>query len=85
MCACNFKFVNLLLVVINAQLERKQKLALELAAEKQRLENMKKDVALMEENISKSRSYSRKVCRVNFSLFYYYFFIYVLCVYRLNV
>lgn len=77
--------MNPFLVVINAQLERKQKLALELSAEKQRLENMKKDVALMEEDISKSRSYSRKVCRVNLSLCYYNFYFYVLCVYRLNV
>ncbi|XP_026822475.1 uncharacterized protein LOC113560663 isoform X2 [Rhopalosiphum maidis] len=51
-------------MVINAQLERKQKLALELSAEKQRLEIMKKNVALMEEDISKRRSYSRKIERL---------------------
>jgi len=67
-------------VVINAQLERKQKLALELSAEKQRLEIMKKNVASMEEDISKRRSYSRKVCRVNLFLCYhdnFYFYVYV--------
>jgi len=77
-------------VVINAQLERKQKLALELSAEKQRLEIMKKNVALMEEDISKRRSYSRKVCRVHLILCYYcnfflFFNIYLLYVCRLNV
>ncbi|XP_029345629.1 uncharacterized protein LOC100161584 isoform X3 [Acyrthosiphon pisum] len=51
-------------MVINAQLERKQKLALELSAEKQRLEIMKKNVASMEEDISKRRSYSRKIERL---------------------
>ncbi|XP_060853856.1 uncharacterized protein LOC132931713 isoform X2 [Rhopalosiphum padi] len=51
-------------MVINAQLERKQKLALELSAEKQRLEIMKKNVALMEDDISKRRSYSRKIERL---------------------
>ncbi|XP_025200135.1 uncharacterized protein LOC112598038 isoform X1 [Melanaphis sacchari] len=51
-------------MVINAQLERKQKLASELLAEKQRLEIMKKNVALMEEDISKRRSYSRKIERL---------------------
>lgn len=58
-------------MVINAQLERKQKLALELSAEKQRLEIMKKNVASMEEDISKRRSYSKKVCGVNLSLCYH--------------
>jgi len=57
-------------VVINAQLERKQKLALELSAEKQRLEIMKKNVVSMEEDISKRRSYSKKVRRVNLFLCY---------------
>lgn len=51
-------------MVINAQLERKQKLALELSAEKQRLEIMKNNVALMEEDISSRRSYSRKIERL---------------------
>lgn len=50
------------LVVINAQLERKQRLASELLVEKQRLEIMKKNVAMMEEDIAKRRTYSRKVC-----------------------
>jgi len=78
-------------VVINAQLERKQKLALELSAEKQRLEIMKKNVALMEEDISKRRSHSRKVCRVNLSLFYYSYIVFFLnthiyiYMHRLNV
>lgn len=57
-------------MVINAQLERKQKLALELSAEKQRLEIMKKNVVSMEEDISKRRSYSKKVRRVNLFLCY---------------
>jgi len=69
-------------VVINAQLERKQKLALELSAEKQRLEIMKKNVALMEEDISKRRSYSKKVYRVNLILYYYFcfFFLIYICI-----
>lgn len=61
-------------MVINAQLERKQKLASELSAEKQRLEIMKKNVAMMEEDISKRRSYSRKVCRIHFNCSYFLIF-----------
>lgn len=50
------------LVVINAQLERKQKLASKLLIEKQRLEVMKRNVAAMENDIARRRSYPRKVC-----------------------
>lgn len=49
------------LVVINAQLERKQMLALELSVEKQKLETMKKNVSRMEEDISRRCTYSKKV------------------------
>jgi len=48
-------------MVISAQLERKQKLASELLAEKQKLEKMKKNVAMMEEDIVRRRTYSRKI------------------------
>lgn len=53
------------IVVINAQLEQKRKLALELSAERQKLEIMKKNEALMEEDIVRRRIYSRKIFRVN--------------------
>jgi len=53
------------LVVINAQLERKQKLALELSAEKQKLEHIKKNVASLEEDIIRRNTYSKKICKVN--------------------
>lgn len=52
-------------MVINAQLEQKRKLAVELSREKQRLETMKKNVVMMKEDIDRRRTYSRKVCRVN--------------------
>ncbi|XP_025412785.1 uncharacterized protein LOC112685189 isoform X2 [Sipha flava] len=51
-------------MVINAQLERKRKLASELSIERQRLEIMKKNVIMMEEDIARRRSYSRKIERL---------------------
>lgn len=48
-------------MIINAQLERKQKLASKLLIERQRLEVMKKNVAAMENDIARRRSYPRKV------------------------
>lgn len=54
--------VKYFLVVINAQIERKRKLASELSTEKQRLEIMKRNVVLMEKDIARRRTYSRKVC-----------------------
>jgi hypothetical protein len=62
------------LVVINAQLERKRKLASELSIERQRLEIMKKNVIMMEEDIARRRSYSRKVCCVNYNFAYVFKF-----------
>lgn len=56
-------------MVISAQIERKQKLASELLAEKQKLEKMKKNVAMMEEDIVRRRTYSRKVYKANYSVF----------------
>lgn len=66
---CKYYFINFL-VVINAQLERKQKLATELLAERQRLEIMKKNVFMMEEDITRRCTYSRKVDSLSFKLFF---------------
>lgn len=57
------KTIKFCLVVINAQLERKQRLVLELSAEKQRLEIMKKNLAMMKEDIAKKRTNFRTVCK----------------------
>jgi len=52
-------------VVINAQLERKQKLASELSAERQKLECIKTSVASLEEDTIRRSTYSRKIFKVN--------------------
>lgn len=52
-------------MVINAQLERKQKLASELSVEKQKLERIKTSVASLEEDTIRRSTYSRKIFKVN--------------------
>lgn len=45
---------------------------------------MKKNVAMMELDVSKRRSYSRKVCKVNLNLYYYYYFLFYVQIERLR-
>lgn len=67
------KTIKFCLVVINAQLERKQRLVLELSAEKQRLEIMKKNLAMMKEDIAKKRTNFRMVCKYLIKLLVNYY------------
>lgn len=69
------------IVVINAQLERKQKLVSNLLIEKQRLEVMKRNVVTMENDIARRRSYPKRVCILQAILikykYYQIIFIYI--------